>query len=150
MYPVKKLFPHHHLLNSFYKLTYQTKLDKRIQSLHKVCFLASKKKLDRFTKDILEEYTDFVFYPVNEKATELVHKSVGKYQALVYITRQTGYTFKSVLAFGDSGNDQELLAHAGIGVAMKNAILGTLEMTPYHTDYDNNQDGVYEFLRKYF
>lgn len=148
--PLKLIFPHHYLIKGFYKLIYQTQLDSHIESLHKICFLASQNKLDQFTKEMTKAYPEYVFYPINAKATELVHKSVGKYQALNYITQKKGYSLKNVISFGDSGNDQQLLQHAGIGVAMKNAILGTLELTPYHTDDDNNQDGVYKFLKKYF
>lgn len=150
LFPLKLIFPNNRLIKGFYKLSYQTNLDKHIQSLHKICFLASQKTLNTLTKDITKKYPDYIFYPVNDRVTELVHKSVGKYQALDYITQKKGYSLKNVIAFGDSGNDQQLLKHAGIGVAMKNAILDTKEFTPYHTDYDNDHDGVYEFLRKYF
>lgn len=149
LYPIRLLYPHR-LIKSFYRLVYQRKIDKHIHSLHKICFLSSHAKLTQFTKDMIKRYPDYVFYPVNEKATELVHMSVGKYQALSYITKKDGYTLKNVIAFGDSGNDQQLLKHAGIGVAMKNAILDTKSFTPYHTEYDNNEDGVYEYLHKYF
>lgn len=148
LFPFKFIIPNQRHIKRLYKLSFHTNIDNNIKELHKLCFLSTPNKLASFTDEITKKYPDYIFYPVNQKATELVHKSVGKYQALSWITKNKGYCLENVMAFGDSGNDQELLTYAGIGVAMKNAILETSKVTPYHTDLDNEEDGVYNYLLK--
>ena len=49
------------------------------------------------------------------------------------------------MAFGDGDNDIDMIKHAGIGVAMGNAIETLKKNADYITD-DVNEDGLYNAL----
>ena len=51
---------------------------------------------------------------------EILPKTVTKASALEQISKINGFSLKSVIAFGDSGNDVEMLKIVGLGVAMAN------------------------------
>ena len=46
------------------------------------------------------------------------------------------------MAFGDGGNDQDMLAYAGIGVAMGNALEEVKKIADHVTD-SADEDGIY-------
>lgn len=52
---------------------------------------------------------------------EVSHKNSGKSTGLRYVLDKLGITPEETIAFGDGDNDAEMLAMAGIGVAMENA-----------------------------
>ena len=52
-----------------------------------------------------------------------------------------GITREQTMAFGDGGNDTDMLAYAGIGVAMGNATAEPKAVADYITD-DVDHDGV--------
>ena len=51
-----------------------------------------------------------------------------------------------IAAFGDAGNDIEMLESVGLSVAMKNGSDAIKAVAMYQTDYDNNEDGVAHFI----
>ena len=50
-------------------------------------------------------------------------------------------------AFGDGGNDLEMLREVGDGVAMKNAVPALLELANHVTD-TNDEEGVLNYIEK--
>ena len=80
----------------------------------KVCFVGF--QIEKFKK----MYLEYRFYDVGKFSTELCKRDVGKLEAIRYICRKKGVSISSVMAFGDNGNDVDLLASCGYGVAMKN------------------------------
>ena len=73
-------------------------------------------------------------------------KGISKAEALKYICDRYNYSYKDTIAFGDAGNDAEMLCFADIGVAMKNAMPELKEHTAYITQLTNDEDGVAHFL----
>lgn len=73
-------------------------------------------------------------------------KGISKAKALKYICDKYNYSYKDIIAFGDAGNDTEMLCFAEVGVAMKNALPELKEHTTYVTQLTNNEDGVAHFL----
>ena len=55
-----------------------------------------------------------------------------------------------VMAFGDNGNDVDLLASCGYGVAMKNGSAQAKKAAKYISDYTNNEQGVLRFINSFF
>lgn len=49
---------------------------------------------------------------------------------------------EAVAVFGDSGNDLEMVKHAGKGFAMKNAAPAILAVADHITEFDNENEGV--------
>jgi HAD superfamily hydrolase (TIGR01484 family) len=54
-------------------------------------------------------------------AIEVVGPDTSKAAALEFLCARLGITPQQVIAFGDTGNDEEMLEFAGMGVAMGNA-----------------------------
>jgi Cof subfamily protein (haloacid dehalogenase superfamily) len=66
---------------------------------------------------------------------------VSKALALAALLDRVGLSLADVIAFGDDHNDLELIAAAGTGVAMGNAI-ADLKAVATHVTATNDQDGV--------
>lgn len=78
---------------------------------------------------------------------EIADESVSKAQALDWLCRRLDVEREGTLAFGDSGNDLELLEYAGTGVAMGNAT-EMLKKSANAVTLSNEEDGVALFLRE--
>lgn len=77
-------------------------------------------------------------------------EKVSKGVALAYICEKFNIDYKDTIAFGDAGNDINMICFSEIGVAMSNAMDETKENATYITEYDNNHDGVSEFIDNHF
>ncbi|MEF9961747.1 MAG: HAD family hydrolase [Erysipelotrichaceae bacterium] len=119
------------------------------KDLHKICYISLAGHLPEFEKEVMKLYGNkYHFFTVNNVATELVHLSVSKKNATQYICKELGISMDNVIAFGDSGNDESLLAAAKIGVTMKNGYKHTVAKATLLSDKTNNEDGVIDYLRK--
>ena len=76
---------------------------------------------------------------------ELGSPKVNKGTAMQYVCDYLGINMKDVIAFGDGENDVEMLAEAGLGVAMANADLHALKIAKAKA-LSNDEDGVSVFL----
>lgn len=68
--------------------------------------------------DILKGCSDTRWHPV---FADCIAKGTSKATGIDHIIRHYGFDLSETMAFGDGGNDIEMLRHAGIGVAMGNA-----------------------------
>ncbi|MEJ6400080.1 Cof-type HAD-IIB family hydrolase [Nicoliella lavandulae] len=75
-----------------------------------------------------------------------MNKAVGLKALLTHF----GWTFNNLMAFGDAENDLEMLKQAGMGVAMQNGSPEAKAVSNATTTFDNDHDGVAEFLTRYF
>lgn len=78
---------------------------------------------------------------------EFCPAGVNKGAALRRALPRIGVQMSQLLAFGDSGNDVEMLREAGLGVAMGNAIPQALEAAD-RTTLTNNEDGIAAVLEE--
>ena len=67
---------------------------------------------------------------------------VNKATGLAYLQQHWHVAPSQTAAFGDNGNDLEMLREADYSFAMQNAITPVKEMATYLTSHDNNHDGV--------
>lgn len=88
-------------------------------------------------------------YFVENDIYEFSCAHISKHQAIATYVQQFQCTLKDVMVFGDSGNDIGMLKHCGIGVVMKNADPDILQYGDWVTEYTNDEDGIYEFLRSH-
>lgn len=75
---------------------------------------------------------------------------VSKGVALAYICEKFNIDYKDTVAFGDAGNDVDMICFSEIGVAMGNAMDEAKESATYISEYDNDHDGVAEFIDNHF
>ncbi len=71
----------------------------------------------------------------------------NKGTALKYLMEYYGFKKDEVLAIGDDVNDLDMYLVA-TSVAMKNALENVKEKADYITEFDNDNKGVYHFLKK--
>ena len=80
---------------------------------------------------------------------EIVVNGVNKSSGLLSFVNHWGGSLGEVIAFGDAGNDEDMLLTAGIGVAMGNAPDELKEKVDF-TAPSVDDDGVAVFLKSFF
>lgn len=76
---------------------------------------------------------------------EISHGNVCKWHAISHLAESEGIYIEEIAAFGDGENDLEMVANAGFGVAMGNAV-PKLKAAADHIAPDCEQDGVAKTL----
>ena len=74
---------------------------------------------------------------------------VSKKTGLVRLTEVLHVSMEEVMVFGDQMNDLDIMEHAGIGVAVGNAVDEVKAIADYVVG-SNNEDGPAIFLDEYF
>ena len=82
-----------------------------------------------------------------DSAADIIPRSCGKAYGIEKILDYYGWDRKECIAFGDGGNDLDMIAYAGLGVAMGNASEAVKAVADYVTD-PCEADGVYTALLK--
>lgn len=80
--------------------------------------------------------------------TDLIPKGLSKAEAVAEVIGRHGLSREEVMAFGDGGNDVEMLEYAGIGVAMGNAD----DQVKKYADYVTapvDDDGITEAIKRF-
>jgi Cof subfamily protein (haloacid dehalogenase superfamily) len=80
---------------------------------------------------------------------EILDRSCSKSSALAFLCAELGVAREEVFAIGDNDNDIDMLAWAGCGVAMKNALPRVKEAAAHVTDGDNDGDGFAEAIERF-
>lgn len=83
-------------------------------------------------------FGEFYFYDTNKMT------SIYRLASYYHIDRA------HIIAFGDAPNDLQMIKGAGISFAMKNGAPQLKEAATYVTEYDNDHDGIYYALKKFF
>ena len=78
---------------------------------------------------------------------EIMPSQCGKGEALLELARILHIPQAHTMAFGDSMNDESMIRLAAHSVAMKNGLDEIKRIARYTTAYDNEHDGVGQFLR---
>lgn len=80
---------------------------------------------------------------------EVMNKQMNKAKAIHKVAEYYHIPKERIIAFGDEGNDLEMIDYAGVGVAMGNAI-DELKTIADHVTETNEAHGVATFLADYF
>lgn len=78
---------------------------------------------------------------------DLIIPGIHKAHGLAFLQEQWHISTDSVVAVGDSGNDIEMVAHAGYGFAMANAQPGVKRVAGYTTQ-SNNEEGALNVIER--
>ncbi len=84
----------------------------------------------------------------NSKAFDIIPKRGGKVVGIKQMMKRFCIDQEDIMAFGDGGNDVDMLQYARIGIAMGNA----RESVKKHADYVTacvDEDGIYKALKLY-
>lgn len=83
-------------------------------------------------------------------SSRLPSKGVHKAKGVAYLADYFQISRRNIIAFGDEHNDLEMLAYAGLGVAMANGTDKIKATADDVTPYNNDQNGVARYLNDYF
>lgn len=79
---------------------------------------------------------------------EILHPHVSKWYTLQQFAQQEGIAPEEIIAVGDDHNDVEMLRHAGLGIAMGNAVDAAQEAADYVTG-SNAEDGLAQAIDRF-
>lgn len=82
-------------------------------------------------------------------AYDICNENIGKSVAIQNILHSHGLTWAEAVAVGDSENDMEMIAAAGLGVAMGNA-QPRVKAIANHITQTVDDDGVFHVIQDYF
>lgn len=97
---------------------------------------------------ILKKYPDMNVISGGMRNIEVTKKGVSKASGLKWLGDYLGIGTEEMIAFGDSGNDLEMLKTAGVGVAMGNAEKEVKAVADFVTR-KNTENGIVFALEKY-
>lgn len=119
------------------------------RTIVKVMFVDDPKKLDAAT-DLLPEWVKEKYTIVRSADIflEFLEKTVNKGTGVAAVANEMGITSEAVIAVGDAGNDLDMIAYAGLGVAMENAFDYVKEAADFIT-HSNDADGVAYVIDKF-
>lgn len=95
-----------------------------------------------------EYYEKFNIYKSQDTILEVLPLNVDKGQAMRIVGDMLGLDKTQIMGIGDQENDLTLVEHAGMGVAMGNAIDKVKEAADYITK-SNDESGVAYAIRKF-
>ncbi len=99
-------------------------------------------------REVVGKYTDLKAISGGMRNIEITAGGVDKGDALKWLCDKIDIPMSDVIAFGDSGNDIEMISVAGIGVAMENAEESAKKVADYIT-LSNDKEGVLAALKKF-
>lgn len=137
-----------HYIKALRETEFEKSISLEVPLYDKVCFAGL--PILKLKKSILKQHPEYRFYDVGRLGTELCKKDVGKLEAIQFICRKKNTSIDCVMAFGDNGNDVNLLASCGYGVAMRNRSAQAKKAAKYISDYTNNEQGVLRFINSFF
>ena len=137
-----------HYIRALRETEFEKSISLEVPLYDKVCFAGL--PILKLKKSILKQHPEYRFYDVGRLGTELCKKDVGKLEAIQFICRKKNTSIDCVMAFGDNGNDVNLLASWGYGVAMRNGSAQAKKAAKYISDYTNNEQGVLRFINSFF
>ena len=137
-----------HYIKALRETEFEKSISLEVPLYVKVCFAGL--PILKLKKSILKQHPEYRFYDVGRLGTELCKKDVGKLEAIQFICRKKNTSIDCVMAFGDNGNDVNLLASCGYGVAMRNGSAQAKKAAKYISDYTNNEQGVLRFINSFF
>ena len=137
-----------HYIRALRETEFEKSISLEVPLYDKVCFAGL--PILKLKKSILKQHPEYRFYDVGRLGTELCKKAVGKLEAIQFICRKKNTSIDCVMAFGDNGNDVNLLASCGYGVAMRNGSAQAKKAAKYISDYTNNEKGVLRFINSFF
>lgn len=114
--------------------------------LDSIEFVSTDNKLRRTLWDKIESNIDSVYVTTSSKHfVEIMDGAATKANALRYICDLLNIPLEKTAAAGNADNDVDMIAEAGLGVAVKNASPNCLSVADVIVE-SNDNDGIVEFI----
>lgn len=98
-----------------------------------------------FMEELMPECSAMRWHPA---FADIIAKGVSKSAGIDALLAHEGISLKETMAFGDGGNDIDMLKHVGCGIAMGNASDAVKQAADYVTQ-DIDDDGVFHALKHF-
>lgn len=111
--------------------------------------VGSQEEKARLWKILSEKVSDVYITSSVPQLLELSYKESGKHTGAAFLLDYLGIGREELAAFGDGDNDAELLAFAGLGIAVENASSACLAAADYVTlahDKDGVAQGIWNIM----
>lgn len=117
-------------------------------TMFQAMFLDNPEEVDKFQQQFEAELANrFSVVRSQNYIFEAMPSGVNKASALAELTKRLAIKPEEVMAIGDGNNDLEMLAFAGVSVAMGNATSRVKEIATHNT-LTNNEHGVAHIIEK--
>lgn len=135
-------FPNHVLVDDYKDLP--------ADRYYQLSFLLDPAKVDEQLAALQDRFGNQVrITPSGNGSVDVTVPGINKATALNDLLSSWGLSGADLIAFGDGGNDAEMLKLAKFGYAMKNAGPVAIAAANHLTALDNNHDGVLAVLEDY-
>lgn len=94
-------------------------------------------------------HPEIITIQAGRQLVEITMKSLNKFEALKELGKIYGITNDEMVCIGDSENDIAMLKHAGLGMAVKNAMESLKPYADIIGEKTNDEDGVAWLLEHY-
>lgn len=95
-----------------------------------------------------EKYPALRFVRWHEKCVDVIPENGSKAATIIHLGETLGIDRSDIITFGDGQNDKEMLAAAGVGVAMGNATADVKDVANFVTA-SNDEDGIFHALKEF-
>ena len=120
------------------------------EDIHKILFSGHPQEINRMLDDARIHFSSLCELSISAPFyLECNSKGINKADALEAVCETMGIERKDVIAFGDAGNDLEMIEFAGYGVAMGNATDAVKEIANEITS-SNDDEGIAHVLNRYY
>ena len=116
-------------------------VDRHRLPVHKLLCLGAEAQVDSYRAWIQRRELGLTATLSKSTYCEVVDRSVSKAGAVKTLAERLGFSDDRVIAFGDGENDLSMIAAAGIGVAMGNAV-PAVKQRAQRVTADNDSDGI--------
>ena len=116
-------------------------LEAKGEDIQKIGFMAFDEETEKRVKAWGRRFPGFCILKTGHMCLEFNRKGTSKGEALKYLCHCLAIGPEQVMAIGDSENDLEMLAWAGLGIAMGNAAAAVKKTADFITK-NNDEEGV--------
>lgn len=109
----------------------------------------NEEKMNAMAACLKEKYPQVSAFRVADYELEIINSRASKGNALRTLCERLGISPEEVCAIGDNENDVSMIAYAGIGVAMGNALAATKKQADYIAGL-NDEEGAARFFEEFF
>ncbi len=114
------------------------------EEIYQLIALLDESKMDAYKG----HFPEFRFVRWHEYGIDVLPKNGSKAETLKIVAEEFGFKREDIIAFGDGNNDMEMIAYAGVGIAMANGKKELKEISDFVT-LSNNDGGICHGLKEY-
>ncbi|MBR2686073.1 MAG: HAD family phosphatase [Erysipelotrichaceae bacterium] len=111
--------------------------------------LENSKEIEEYAKSICVGKS-FDVVRTRDFMIEFVPRGCGKGYAMLEFAKLNGFTAKEIIAFGDTSNDNDMLAKSGIGVCLRNGTKDTKVLADIITEKTIREEGAIDCIETCF